>query len=381
MRRSVKYGLYGAVLAGVTSVATAAFAAHSPDPKSIHLLVDGKAQTVQTTGDKVGTVLTDLGYSVDRHDLVAPAATSPVHDGQTIVFKRGRELHLTVDGKPRDVWTTAPTVADALSALGYKWTDFVSVSRAQRLPLSPTSMVVRTPKHVMVVHDHTKRRIVTTDQNVGQVLADLDLHLGKRDRLAPTLKAPLTDGMQIVLKRVHVKRTVVTHAIPYSVIHRNDSSLYRGTSSVSQSGVEGARKIVYSIVVVDGKQARRTVVSNRLVREPRAEIVHVGTKARPAPKPRPAPQPAPAAAAAPAPSGGHNWDAVAACESGGNWAINTGNGFYGGLQFTISTWDAYGGQSYAPRADLASRDAQIAIAEKVLASQGSGAWPVCGANL
>ena len=71
------------------------------------------------------------------------------------------------------------------------------------------------------------------------------------------------------------------------------------------------------------------------------------------------------------------WDRVAACESGGNWHINTGNGFYGGLQFTSSTWLAYGGGSYAPRADLASPSAQIAVAQKVLASQGPGAWPVC----
>ena len=71
------------------------------------------------------------------------------------------------------------------------------------------------------------------------------------------------------------------------------------------------------------------------------------------------------------------WDAVAACESSGNWAINTGNGFYGGLQFTPSTWSGYGGTAYAPRADLATRDQQIAIAQRVLATQGPGAWPVC----
>ena len=72
-----------------------------------------------------------------------------------------------------------------------------------------------------------------------------------------------------------------------------------------------------------------------------------------------------------------NWDAVAQCESSGNWAINTGNGFYGGLQFTASTWAAYGGTAYAPQANLASRDAQIAVAERVLAGQGPHAWPVC----
>lgn len=73
-----------------------------------------------------------------------------------------------------------------------------------------------------------------------------------------------------------------------------------------------------------------------------------------------------------------NWDAVAKCESSGNWAINTGNGFYGGLQFTASTWRAYGGTAYASQANLASREAQIAVAERVLAGQGIGAWPVCG---
>ncbi|MFJ9952215.1 transglycosylase family protein [Kitasatospora sp. NPDC091207] len=71
------------------------------------------------------------------------------------------------------------------------------------------------------------------------------------------------------------------------------------------------------------------------------------------------------------------WDKVAQCESTGNWSINTGNGFYGGLQFTSSTWAAFGGTAYAARADLATKDQQIAIAEKVLASQGPGAWPVC----
>jgi nucleoid-associated protein YgaU len=75
------------------------------------------------------------------------------------------------------------------------------------------------------------------------------------------------------------------------------------------------------------------------------------------------------------------WDRVAACESGGNWHINTGNGFYGGLQFTASTWRAFGGTAFASRADLASRAQQISVAERVLAGQGWGAWPACSAKL
>ncbi len=75
------------------------------------------------------------------------------------------------------------------------------------------------------------------------------------------------------------------------------------------------------------------------------------------------------------------WDHVARCESGNNWGINTGNGYQGGLQFSPSTWSAHGGGKYAPSAHLASREQQIAIAEHVLATQGRGAWPVCGRGL
>ena len=90
--------------------------------------------------------------------------------------------------------------------------------------------------------------------------------------------------------------------------------------------------------------------------------------------------PVQAAAAVPASSGGANWSAIAACESGGNWGASTGNGFYGGLQFTEQTWLAYGGGQYAASANLASPAQQIAVAQRVLAAQGIGAWPVCGAG-
>ena len=86
---------------------------------------------------------------------------------------------------------------------------------------------------------------------------------------------------------------------------------------------------------------------------------------------------APTATAAP----DSDWDRLAQCESGGNWSINTGNGYYGGLQFAASTWNGFGGQEFAPTADKASRIEQIYVAEKVLAQQGWGAWPACSAKL
>jgi len=120
-----------------------------------------------------------------------------------------------------------------------------------------------------------------------------------------------------------------------------------------------------------------------------AWMARAAQAAIPAPPPAPAAvsvtQPSPPAAAsvttaAPASSGGANWSAIAACESGGNWSASTGNSFYGGLQFTEQTWLGYGGGQYASSANQATKAQQIAVAERVLAGQGIGAWPTCGAG-
>ena len=120
--------------------------------------------------------------------------------------------------------------------------------------------------------------------------------------------------------------------------------------------------------------------------EERAALVALATPAPPAPEPAPAvaptPAPAPAPAmAAPAVSGGSVWDRVATCESHNNWSTHTANGFSGGLQFADGTWRSFGGTAYAPHAWQASREAQIAVAERVLASSGWNAWPACSRKL
>jgi hypothetical protein len=120
-----------------------------------------------------------------------------------------------------------------------------------------------------------------------------------------------------------------------------------------------------------------------------AWMARAAQAAIPAPPPAPAavslpqaspPAAAPVSTAAQASSGGANWSAIAACESGGNWSASTGNGFYGGLQFTEQTWLGYGGGQYASSANQATKAQQIAVAERVLAGQGIGAWPTCGAG-
>jgi LysM repeat protein len=131
--------------------------------------------------------------------------------------------------------------------------------------------------------------------------------------------------------------------------------------------------------------ATRVLPSNSVAAAQAAAAPAPAPVAAPVAAPAPAPVAAapvrtytPPVAAAPAVSGGSVWDSLAACESGGNWAINTGNGFYGGLQFTLSSWQAVGGSGYP---NQASREEQIARAEMLKARQGWGAWPACSAKL
>jgi hypothetical protein len=104
-------------------------------------------------------------------------------------------------------------------------------------------------------------------------------------------------------------------------------------------------------------------MSSEVLTEAKPKITKVGTKV----------------VAAPPVSGAAKWDAIAKCESGGNWAINTGNGYYGGLQFDKQTWNAYGGSQYAALPSQATREQQIAVGQKVVDDRGGyGAWPHCG---
>jgi len=369
VRRSLKYGLYGAVLAGVVG-GTAAFAT-AANGTPITLVVDGQTKKIDTSAHDVAGALKGAGYAVDSHDIVAPSLSSKIHNGSKVVLKRGRLLHLIVDGQPENVWTTAPTVAEALAALGYQSSDFVSVSRSKRLPLSATSIELRTPKDVTVLHDHKTQRVVTTAPTVGALLHEVGLQVGPHDRVIPAAASAVKPGLRVRVERVVIKTATSREPLSFAVVRHNDSSLYQGNTQVVTAGQRGSADVTYRTTYIDGKVFSRTVLTRKVITAPRPQVEQVGTKS----------QPAAAPVAASGGGGGLNWDAVAACESGGNWHINTGNGFYGGLQFDYGTWLSNGGGAYAPRADLASREQQIAIATKVYDARGSSPWPVCGRNL
>ena len=346
--------------------------------KSVTLSVDGKSSAVHSFGSTVGDVLDHQSIKLDSHDLVAPAASTPLADNQKVVVRYGRLLTVTVDGQTKKFWTTSTTVAGALSELGIRADSAkLSVSRSQPLGRLGLAMSVTTPKNVTVSVDGKTLKAKTTSATVAGLLSELKVTLRANDRVTPALKAPLTrNGLNVAVARVTQKSVSTTESIAFGTQRRNDATLYKGSSTTVTAGKLGRKAVITLRTAVNGKLVTVKVTSSRIMAAPVTRVLAVGTKSRPVAA-------APAPATAPVSSSGGStvnaamWDRIAQCESGGNWAINTGNGYYGGLQFDSQTWLGAGGGAYAPRADLASRTQQIAIANKIYADRGLAPWG-CG---
>jgi resuscitation-promoting factor RpfB len=373
--RSLMIGLATVVVLAVAGT-TAGYAALN---KSVTLSLDGRSQTVTAIGGTVGDVLDSEGISLTEHDVVAPGVDEKVSDGSRITVQFGRPLELSVDGNEQTYWVTSTKVADALGEIGRRFAGAdLSTSRGGSIDREGLSLEVVTPKTLRVkLADRRWVKREITALTVKDALAEMKVKVDKQDKVRPRLGHTLTDGDRILFTDFRVvKKRVAREALDFGTVQQNDSSLLEGKSTVARSGSAGVRDVTYRLVFRNGEITDRTVLRQKVLRAPVDEIIKIGTK-QPPPPPAPAPEPA-AAPAANFSSGSSVWDAIAACESGGNWATNTGNGYYGGLQFSLATWQAYGGTS---RPDLTSREYQISIAEKVAAAAGGyGAWPHCGAG-
>jgi len=271
--RSVKYGLYGAVIAGVVSGTVA----WQGIDKTVHLVVDGNLSTVHTTADRVSDILHGKGYSVGPHDIVAPAASATVRNGGRIVFARGRLLHLDVNGLHEDVWTTAPTVADALAQLGYGSGDFTSVSRSQRLPLTPTDLMIRTPISIAIRTGGQTDHVATTDVTVGQLIHDLGISLYGKDSVDPPQSTELVDNMVVTVHKRISATIVSTQVIPFGTTVHKTASLPSNQTVVVSKGQNGLEMITWGVVYENGKIIGRTRLSGRVVKAPVNQVVNQGT--------------------------------------------------------------------------------------------------------
>jgi uncharacterized protein YabE (DUF348 family) len=363
--------------------ATAAFAvaggsvAYAAKSKTVSVSVDGQVRKVHTFGSTVADALKAEKVQTGDHDLIAPAPDSKLKDGQEISVLYGRQLTVNADGAKKAYWTTADSVNEALADLGLRYDGAqLSTSRSAPLGRQGLELTVTTPKTVQIVHQGKTVTIKSLAGTVGQALTQAKITWDNDDRITPAAATPLKLGVNKVGFVQVLQRTVTkTEAIAHGTDQTKSATLLEGTTKTTTKGTDGSKAVTYLYTYLDGKLSTTKVVGSKLVAKAVDEEVLVGTKPKPT-----APTTTTTDTTEPTTSGGSGaWDRIAACESGGNWAANTGNGYYGGLQFDHGTWAAYGGTAYSSNANGASKAQQIAIAEKVKADRGGyGAWPVCG---
>ncbi|PTR30465.1 uncharacterized protein YabE (DUF348 family) [Rhodococcus sp. OK519] len=362
-RSPLMYGVVAATLVTLTVGGGVAVAQH----KTVTVDVDGELVSVGTMSSDVSGALSAAGYSLGEHDVVAPAADSDVHDGDTVVLRRGREVALTVDGQERTLWTTALTVDEALNQFRVAGDVHVSASRSQRLPLEGSDLDVLNPRTVTLVDGGAAPSDVRL---AAPTVADfLEAHgtpLEQADTVVPAADTLLADGMEVTVTRGRVETRVVTEPVAPPEQRIEDPAMNMSRTVVENPGSAGVADVTYEVTTVNGVETGRKPVASTVTGPAQPKVVRVGAKP---------------GTEVPPVQNGATWDALAQCEATGNWAINTGNGFYGGVQFDQNTWERQGGLKYAARADLATREEQIAIASRTQQTQGWGAWPSCTSKL
>ena len=335
--------------------------------KTVTLTVDGAAMTVSTMKSRVIDVVTENGFDVGERDDLYPAGDQDVHQSDTIVLRRSRPLQISLDGQnSREVWTTAHTVQEALAQLSMTDTAPAAASRGSRVPLAGMSLPVVSARTVQLDDGGAVRTVKLAAANVAGLLEAAGVPLLQSDTVVPAASSPLVDGMQIKVTRVRIEKVTDQMPLPPNNEIVPDPTLNMSRKIIEDPGAPGLQTVTFAVATVNGVETGRMPVANVVTTPARDGLLRVGAK--------------PGTEVPPISNGG-TWDTLAQCEAGGNWSINTGNGFYGGVQFDQNTWERSGGLRYAGRADLATREEQIAIAEVTRARQGWGAWPVCSGRL
>jgi uncharacterized protein YabE (DUF348 family) len=331
--------------------------------KTVTLTIDGTSLRVTTMRSKVIDIMQENGFSIDERDDLYPAAGAAVRDADNIVLRRSRPLQISLDGHDvKQVWTTASTVDEALAQLAMTDTAPAAASRGSRVPLAGMTLPVVSAKTVQINDGGAIRTVHLPAPNVSALLAAAGSPLLESDQVVPPATAPISDGMQIQVTRNRIQRVTQRVPLPPNFRRIEDPEMNVSRQIVEDPGAPGEQDVTFAVAMVNGVETGRLPVANVVLAPAHEAVVRVGTKP---------------GTDVPPVSDGNIWDAIAGCEAGGNWAINTGNGYYGGVQFDQSTWERNGGLRFAPRADMATREEQIAIAEVTRSHQGWGAWPVC----
>jgi resuscitation-promoting factor RpfB len=343
--------------------------------QAVAVTVDGEEHDLRTFAPTVGDALDELELEVNAADEVSPSPETELSDGLEIEVARARTVEVRVDGEVVDtVRQPVHSVAGVLEAADLDGIreEGALISPGWTAPVEDGDVVdVSLPESVALTVDGETHDLETHVGTVEHLLLDEDVPVGDDDVVRPSPDEPVAEVDEIVVERVDFDRVVEEVTLDRGEERRETDDLEKGTTRVEDEGRDGLRRDVYRLELVDGEEVDRELVDREVVTEPRDRVVLVGTRTPP-PPPEPEPEPAPAA------SDDSVWYDLARCESGGNWSADTGNGYYGGLQFHPDTWRSVGGSGMPHEASSAE---QIRRGKLLQQREGWSPWPECSRRL
>ncbi len=263
------------VLAAITLVVCAATVG-----KIVHIY-DGEIVTNVKTGQAtVLEALEEAEIILGEFDKVEPERNAPIKAGMDIHITRAFPMSLTDGAESREIYSLAETVGDVLKEQKITLLGFDTVTPAPETPVfAGMSIVVQRSKTISLMMDGVVQPVSTLTNTVEEVLAAMEITLDENDFTEPELSTPLSEGLEVRLVRVEEKTVTEKETVGYTIEERNSSSLSKGSTRIVQAGRNGVRTKVYSVVLYDGEEASRTLVSSDITKQPVKKIVERGTAA------------------------------------------------------------------------------------------------------
>jgi uncharacterized protein YabE (DUF348 family) len=340
-------------------------------PPSVAFDVDGTTVVARAPVDTVADAVMVAGLDLGPGDRLDPRPTALARgrlQAMPVRVERGVIVEVVVDGgRPLRVRTTDATVGGALRAAD------ILPTLSPRALIEPDWQTALVDGDVVVITEPQRIHVAVEGQlvsswtaasTVGEALRDLELDVSLLDRISPSPETPIEPGETVQISRVSIEEQHVEVVLPRPRQRIEDATLLRGVVRVAEAGRDGLRRDTLLVSRVEGQIEARVVLAREVVQEPVPRVERVGTRTT---------------------AGEDVWDAMARCEAGGRWdavrRVSATTTYEGGLQFHSRTWTSYRPAGFPARASEATREQQIAVAERVLQRQGWGAWPSCARRL
>lgn len=267
------------ILSVVLFVSVIAFVLYHGTKTPVMLTADGETTKIYTHATTVDELLTAQNIDYTKYDKVSPSLSTSIDSGMSIEWEQAKEVVISVDENQSKVWTTENVVKNILEEANIEVTEHDLVSQSLDTEVGADNKIdIQKAFQLTLVDGKKERQVWSTSTTVANFLKQQEVQLGESDRVEKGLEEVITPNDKIAVVRVEKVTDVVEESVDFAIEKKNDSSLLKGKEKVVSEGKKGKVERTYSIVKENGKVVSKKLASEKVIKEPKAKVVSVGTK-------------------------------------------------------------------------------------------------------